>query len=806
MKNRLFQLFIIPVLIFSGCKGDAPEVPVTPPEEIAEIAILSAMGVYSDYATLTGHYTAIEGKSIVERGFIISTEKVIQAFPDPDDPDDPRMRYISDGVSQGEYNQKVEELNAGTFYYYKAYVIRTTGEVIWSAREEFRTLDMPLEPASAPAGTVEINANAYTFQAVITVPNLGVDQLSEYEKHFVKVANLGIRIKLDDAETENSYLTIDYTGNEADANLLRTGDVVKLDIPSLPLFSSTTYSYTLFVKVGVYDQPDGNHYLEPVCNEPSNFTTPGMPSVTSVSATDVAATTATFNGSVDMNSGPAGLTLVSVGVKYGTDASLLDKDKSVPWTTNGAFSLALDDLNAGLTYCFRAYVIVENALGEQITVLAHASVSGTTEWARPVATISPMDHAYRTSGFNTTTSSAIIPAKITNVGTSNPSGWGIYWGADPDNLTKVVVAEGAAASTLSADGSFHVPLTELSPATTYYVKAYATSADFPGENISDVATFSIAVADRGLPYQYTEGGSYPNGTKSYERCNRAISGTPNIYYECDPVTGNDGTVYHFLDRNLGSVEYFTSNNCYLGLYQTAYAAAATNTNHGQYQRMGDLYQWGWEKPALVYYTGIFGGNAVSNDNNGFVCTTPIGPLTYRVFNDPAAVGVAKTVTDVALDQAIWSPAEWPSANNPCPPGYVIPNNADFQNIINSMSGKTLRGSGGWHEKLLLGTSPARNGTGNAGYGVPVNQGDNGAPGVCFINLWSRSNNDTSGAAGKCGFQICRTPKDTTYDPFSEFYEDVNITELPAIVRVNLDYRHGSAIRCRRALEGETWGQ
>ncbi len=209
-----------------------------------------------------------------------------------------------------------------------------------------------------------------------------------------------------------------------------------------------------------------------------SFTTPvTRPTVYTMSATNVVATFATLNGSIDNN---GGLDITDYGFYWGTDSSNLTNQVQVGTTNCSGFSYDLTGLNSGATYYFQAYAV--NSVGESKgNVMSFYTASGL-----PVAATLPAT--------NITAGSVTLNGAIENNGGSDITDYGFYWGTNQATLVssghRVDVDYNASGTSLQ-NGSFSYNCTGLTPGTTYYFQAFADNSY--GENqIATIQSFTYA--------------------------------------------------------------------------------------------------------------------------------------------------------------------------------------------------------------------------------------------------------------------------------------------------------------------------
>ncbi len=182
------------------------------------------------------------------------------------------------------------------------------------------------------------------------------------------------------------------------------------------------------------------------------------PTITTQAATDITTNTATGNGNITLVGYP---NPTHYGVCWSTSANPTISDNKTDGgaaTTTGAFSGAMTGLAAFTTYNARAYVT--NSLG---TVYG-ANINFTTLPSTPSVTTQVVT--------NISLTSATGNGNITSLGAPNPTQHGVCWNTTGNPTTSDSKTEQGA---ISSTGAFTSDMTNLSPNTKYYVKAYATN-------------------------------------------------------------------------------------------------------------------------------------------------------------------------------------------------------------------------------------------------------------------------------------------------------------------------------------------
>ena len=209
---------------------------------------------------------------------------------------------------------------------------------------------------------------------------------------------------------------------------------------------STTYYVRAYAVTA-----DGTTY-----GDQKTFTTrDGIPTLMTAEITDITGATATCGGDITDN---GGLNVISRGVCWSTahDPTLADMH-TINSSGTGNFSSSITGLNVNTTYYVRAYATtaVGTAYGEEKTFTTRDGIP----------TLTTMEVT------NITGATATCGGNITDNGGLNVIARGVCWSPSPNPT----IADSHTTNG-SGNGSFSSSITGLSLSTTYYVRAYATTA------------------------------------------------------------------------------------------------------------------------------------------------------------------------------------------------------------------------------------------------------------------------------------------------------------------------------------------
>ncbi len=414
-------------------------------------------------------------------------------------------------------------------------------------------------------------------------------------------------------------------------------------------------------------------------------TTASMPIVSIFDASNVTQTTATLNGTVTAT---GGYTVTVEGFNYGVDMGYGSTASSTGSYTVGPFSQHITGLTCGTTYHFEG--AATNSSG--------TAVSGDGTFTTAICANAPTVTTSSVTSFTATT--ATFDGQITVTGGDDATQSGFVYG------TTAALVSNAATTTLGAQvgtASFTQDVSGLTPATTYYVKAYAENAG--GTGYGSVTSFVTASAP---PTVNTLSASAITGTTtvlngsvlsingSTVTSEGFAYGTTTEYTMTSSVTGSFGagafhqdlvglecaTLYHFaatasnaIGTSTGADQTFTTGACpvvpiitnvvadqvqntYARItWTTANALSSSVVNYGTdttyasttssnvYTNTHQMYLTGLT-PNTPYYFKVSSadsyGETGTDDNNG-------AGYTFTTATGPAIAGV--TATPVGYDGA-----------------------------------------------------------------------------------------------------------------------------------------------------------
>jgi hypothetical protein len=342
------------------------------------------------------------------------------------------------------------------------------------------------------------------------------------------------------------------------------------------------------------------------------------PEVATTAVTDITQTGATSGGKISSN---GGADIIARGVVWSTsqNPTIALTTKTSDGTGIGSFTSNISDLTPGTSYFVRAYATnsVGTSYGNEVNFT-------TGNIQLPVITTTAISDVTQTT--------AISGGNITSDGGGNITARGVVWSTS-QNPTIALTTK---TSNGTGAGSFTSNIADLTPGTSYFVRAYATNS--VGTAYGNEVSFTTTTEDGGS-------GTYPPGSVF---CN----GTPTAVVDVtNPTTGKI-----WMDRNLGASQVATSS-----------------THANSY---GDLYQWGRRA-------------------DGHQCRNSATTNTLSSTNQPAHGNFIK-VNNQPYDwrsphnNNLWQGVN--GVNNPCPSGYRLPTDTEWTAERSSWSSQSSTGA------------------------------------------------------------------------------------------------------------------
>jgi hypothetical protein len=326
----------------------------------------------------------------------------------------------TDGTTSGVFTSAITGLTAGTTYYVRAYAINAIGTG-YAIAQSFTTLSTA---SNNPVLASTTSATSITANSAILGGNVTEEGATQ----------VSVRGLVYGTTTGSSTFSVTVGSGAGTFTSTLTG-----------LTQGTTYFVRSFAK-----NIQGTSY-----GAETSFTTQTTPTV-SVTATPTSITTTTAIGGGTISS-TGGATITTSGLVWGTIANpdITLTTKTTDGALSGTFTSSITGLTQGTLYHLRAYATnylgISYGPGITFTTLTTPTVSAT-------ATISAISGTTATGG-----------GTITSDGGATVTTRGVVWGTTTGSSTYSVTSG-------TGTGTYTSSLTGLTPATTYYVRAFATNS------------------------------------------------------------------------------------------------------------------------------------------------------------------------------------------------------------------------------------------------------------------------------------------------------------------------------------------
>ncbi len=386
--------------------------------------------------------------AVSKAGFCWSTTK---EFPTVDDSVNDLTAQLVDGDTT--FSSLLEDLTPNTIYYIRAYATNEQGT---SYSEVFTfTTDAAKIPTLSAITKKESSDFSITVEA--EVKDAGTSDIS-------KVGFCWSASK--ETPTVNDSIN-DMTSQLVDGNTIFSS-----------LLTDFAPSTTYYIRAYATNE-QGTSYSEVFTFTTAEAKAPTLSVITKKESSD-------FSVTVEAEVTDAGTTAISkAGFCWSTTSETPTVDDSTNDLTaqlvdgNTTFSSSLADLTPGATYYIRAY-----ATNEQGTSYSEVFTFKTAEAKAP--TLSAITKK-ESSDFSVT-----VEAKVTDAGTTAISKAGFCWSTTSETPTVDDSTNDLTAQLIDSNTTFSSSLADLTPNTTYYIRAYATNEQ--GTSYSEVFTFTTAEA------------------------------------------------------------------------------------------------------------------------------------------------------------------------------------------------------------------------------------------------------------------------------------------------------------------------
>lgn len=498
-----------------------------------EISFNTSQAVATLAATTTvsaiGSTTATSGGNITYNGgATVTTSGVVWSTSST--PTIALATKTTNGAANGAYTSNITGLTPGTLYYVRSYATNTVG-TSYGAQTSFTTLNTPT--ISATASATSITSSTATTGGTITADG-GASVTSRGVVY--GTSSLSSTFSATSGTGTGTY-TVSLTG----------------------LTPATTY----------YVRSFATNSVGTVYGTETNFTTIAVePTVSATAAAaSITGSSAISGGTISSN---GGATVTLSGVVWSTTATptiaLLTK------TTNGAvtgtFTSSITGLAPATLYYVRAYATnsIGTAYGPErsfTTLAIEPTISATS------------------SATSITSSSASIGGTITSDGGAAVTTRGVVYGTSSLSSTFNV-------TTGTGTGTYTSSLTGLLPATTYYVRSFATNSvgtvygtETSFTTIAIAPTLTTTAASSITKYAASAGGTITSNGGSVITASGICWSTT-----ATPTTSNSKTTDGTISGTFtSSITGLTAGTIY---YVRAYATNAIGTSYGAVQSFTTL--------------------------------------------------------------------------------------------------------------------------------------------------------------------------------------------------------------------------
>jgi|GEM_PF-254528 len=596
-------------------------------------ATTAASSIASTTATSGGNVSADGGSAVTARGIVWGTTS---------NPTTALTTKTTNGTGTGVFTSNLTGLTPATLYYVRSYATNAIG-TSYGAEISFTTLavapTLATTAASSIASTTATSGGNITTDGGSAVTARGI-----------------VWGTATNPTTALTTKTTDGTGSGTFTSSL-TG-----------LTPATTY----------YVRSYATNAIGTVYGAETSFTTlavaPTLAATTAASS--IAATTATSGGNVSADGGSA---VTARGIVWGTTSNPTTAltTKTTDGTGTGVFTSGLTGLTPATLYYVRSYAT--NAIGTSYG----AEISFTTLAVAPTL-------AATTAASTITGTTASSGGNVSADGGSAVTARGIVWGTATNPTT--------ALSTKTTDGTgssvFTSSMTGLTPATTYYVRSYATNAigtsygtEISFTTLAVAPTLTTTAASSITRYAATSGGTITSNGGSVITVSGICWSTTATPTTADSKT-TDGTTSGAFS---GSITGLTAGVTY---YVRAYATNAIGTSYGAAQSFTTL------SPPAVQTTVLIGTQRWTDKN--------LEVTTYRN-GDAITYAANATEWNAATNAGIgaWSYYNFDPANGAiygklynwyavadsrflAPAGYHIPTKAEYNTL--GTDGSALKAS------------------------------------------------------------------------------------------------------------------
>jgi uncharacterized protein (TIGR02145 family) len=603
------------------------------------ISTNSVSSIASTAATSGGNVSSDGGSTVTARGMVYNN------LQNPTTSDN----FTNNGTGTGSFISVVNGLSASTLYYIRAYATNSVGTA-YGNQLSFTT-SVPTIATVTTLGATMITASSASLEGEV---------LSD--------GGSAVTAKGMAYSAINANPTI---SNSATNNGSGTGYFLS----SLSGLSSTTVYYVRAYATNNLGTAYGNTV---------NFTTYGLPTVSTTNVTNVFSTSASTGGNVTSS---GGLGVNARGIAYGTSSNpTVANNTTNDGSGTGTFLTFLSGLNASTLYYARAYA--SNALGTSYGNQVSFTTSSPT-----LATVNT--NSVTSIGMN----GAVVEGNIVSNGGVAVTMRGVAYGTmnNPTTSNSVVTAGGGT-------GVFAISLSGLTNVTAYNVRAYAINSvgTAYGNQISfstiSLPTVTTTTVSGILSTQATSGGNVTSSGGGSVTARGVAYGTSQ-----NPTTLGLTTV------NGSGTGVFTSSMAGLSpttlYYVRAYATTSAGTAYGS--------QVSFTTTAVPF---ICGTNTVSDVDGNVYNTVQIGAQCWTQSNlkvskyrngDNISTGLGNTVWSNTTSGAhaiynndpvndglygkLYNHFAAMDSRGLCPTGWHVPTDGEWTTLETFLGGSSVAG-------------------------------------------------------------------------------------------------------------------
>jgi uncharacterized protein (TIGR02145 family) len=368
-----------------------------------------------------GNVTSAGGGTVSARGIVWSTNQNPTVTSN--------MGQTTDGSGTGTFTTNITGLTANTTYYVRAYATNSAGTA-YGEQKSFTTSQNLAAPTVSTSNVLNITANSATCGGTVSSDGNAT------------VTARGVCWSTSQNPTISNYSTTNGSGTGIFTSTLSG------------LSANTTY----YVRAYATNSQGTSYGSQRMFTTSQNIT---APSVTTSNITSITQNSANSGGEVTSTGGG---TVSSRGVVWSNSPNPTTAS-NLGMTTNGSgtgsFTSSLTSLSPNTSYYVRAYATnsAGTSYGAQLTFTTQQNITLPTVTTNNITSI--------------TQNSAIGGGDVTSAGGGTVTARGIVWSTSQN---PTVTSNIGLTIDGSGTGTFTSSIVELSPNTTYYVRAYASNS------------------------------------------------------------------------------------------------------------------------------------------------------------------------------------------------------------------------------------------------------------------------------------------------------------------------------------------